>query len=819
MNRWQKNLLLAWVILVISPRLVHAETIVWSEDFESGATNRWAFTNGVWHVGKPTSGPSNAHSGTNCASTQNYIATGQDVRLICTNYNGANSLAVPGANQFPRLRLWHWFYFTNALGYVEVRIGTNGWQQISPTFGPTANASGGGIWSSPSYDLSTYAGQSVQVALHFTSGGCCGNGQGWYVDDMALVTDAPVFNNPEGFEFGLGDWAATAGSWEVGKPTSGPNAAHSGTNCAGTVLSGNYPNSADSRFISPPFFVPPTNNPSLHFWQWCSFNNALGYVEISTDGSTWNSLSTTNLNGNTANIWTNVSLSLSAYGGQTVRIAFHFTSGGSGTAAGWYVDDVMLAVNPVLITPPTTTNYPGQTLSLTNFATNGFLSNAKFTYGAPGGSTNYFIDAISGVLTWTNTGIVNGILTWTNNSVAPGTNTISVVATDDSLPPLSVTNSFKLVFVPPPAPVLNAVNVTNHNGLTWSVPSFAAATNSYLPLATFNFSLVSSSTNYWLSNAAPSSVTNTGVLFWTNAAGGASIYTNFVVVTDNSRPPLAATNLFLAVIFPPFTVNCPELAFLHSGQTTNWTISATDVNLPGSMFTYGLPVASTNYFIDAISGVLTWTNTGIVNGILTWTNNSVAPGTNTISVVATDDSLPPLSVTNSFKLVFVPPFPPNLVVPANRTIRAGQTFSATNLASDGILSNAVFAFSTISTNITLNSSNGVLVWTNNAALPTNYTIAISVTNISAFPLLWTGPSNFVVTVMSPSSPRVTGSPTNSNFKLSFTGWTNTVWRVDASTNLTNWQPLWTNIVDGSGNFQFTDSSTNFPAKFYRAVLQ
>ncbi len=36
------------------------------------------------------------------------------------------------------------------------------------------------------------------------------------------------------------NWYADAGTWEVGAPTSGPNAAHSGDNCAATVLGGNY---------------------------------------------------------------------------------------------------------------------------------------------------------------------------------------------------------------------------------------------------------------------------------------------------------------------------------------------------------------------------------------------------------------------------------------------------------------------------------------------------------------------------------------------------------------------------------------------------
>ena len=191
-------------------------------------------------------------------------------------------MVVPATNQFPRLRFWHWFNFENAIGFVEISTnnGTN-WNQISPTY---ENITSGGVWSRPSIDLSAFAGESVQIAFHFTSGGCCGNAQGWYVDDVAVVTGSPVLNDPESFESGEDDWSVNAGTWEVGVPTSGPRTnsagfrAHSGTNCAATVLAGNYANNVNSSLISPAFTVPFSNSPTLSFWHWCSFNNALGYV-------------------------------------------------------------------------------------------------------------------------------------------------------------------------------------------------------------------------------------------------------------------------------------------------------------------------------------------------------------------------------------------------------------------------------------------------------------------------------------------------------------------------------------------------------------
>src|SRR5437867_3084652 len=112
---------------------------------------------------------------------------------------------------------------------------------------------------------------------------------------MTLVTGTPVFNNPEGFEAGLGDWYATRGTWEVGKPTSGPGAAYTGTNCAATVLAGNYADAVDSRLVSAAFTVPATNqSPRLRFWHWFSSQSGVdvGYVEIKAVGSnTWTTIS------------------------------------------------------------------------------------------------------------------------------------------------------------------------------------------------------------------------------------------------------------------------------------------------------------------------------------------------------------------------------------------------------------------------------------------------------------------------------------------------------------------------------------------------
>ena len=53
------------------------------------------------------------------------------------------------------------------------------------------------------------------------------------------------------------DWHVDAGTWEVGTPTSGPSACHEGSNCAATVLGGNYAEGVDTRLIRHASFVVP----------------------------------------------------------------------------------------------------------------------------------------------------------------------------------------------------------------------------------------------------------------------------------------------------------------------------------------------------------------------------------------------------------------------------------------------------------------------------------------------------------------------------------------------------------------------------------
>ena len=118
----------------------------------------------------------------------------------------------------------------------------------------------------------------------------------------------------------------------------------------------------------------------------------------------------------------------------------------------------------------------------------------------------------------------------------------------------------------------------------------------------------------------------------------------------------------------------------------------------------------------------------------------------------------------------------------------------------------------------LNPTNGVLTWTTTNTQPAGfYTNVIKLTDANGL----SATNQFVVTVLS-SAPKLIFNPTNSltnGFQFTFQTLTNSTWRIETSSNLNIWSPLQTIFVGTNGTLLFTDLlATNFPLRFYRAVL-
>jgi len=346
-------------IAVETPQFPHPE------DFELG-WDGWHADNGVWEIGTPTAGPGAAHSGTSCAGTvldgtfPAYIRS----RLI------SPSIQLPALNAGDELWLqfWTWAdYAASSYSYVEVRYklpggGWSGWVDLDTGYGFTYPD-----WARVWVDLSAYAGKTVQIGfLHYPYET---ESFGWCIDDVQVSVETPHFRRPENFESGWDGWHADNGVWEVGTPTAGPESAHSGTSCVGTVLGGTFPAYIRSRLISPSVRLPSIPNPNpeneklwLQFWTWADYvSSSYCYVQVMyqlPDGSWsgWEDLDTGE--GVTNPVWARVRADLGAYAGKKVRIGFlHYPYGTE--SFGWYIDDVTILAHTdtVGLYNPTTSTF------------------------------------------------------------------------------------------------------------------------------------------------------------------------------------------------------------------------------------------------------------------------------------------------------------------------------------------------------------------------------------------------------------------------------------------------------------------------------
>jgi cysteine-rich repeat protein len=201
---------------------------------------------------------------------------------------------------------------------------------------------------------------------------------GYLSGSLSCTADACVFDfsgcsDPgwylwEDFETSsVNDWTLQ-NDWEVGTPSAGNEPdPYSGTQCAGTVIGGDYHNGNTwngTTMTSPPVDLSGASDPVLLFWQYVDsdMHMAGGNIKISTnDGSSWITLENNVLDPDYYEEWISggqdaytgdyagrgwhlVTADLSAFVGETllVRFAFYSENYGGMTDPGWYIDDVLV---------------------------------------------------------------------------------------------------------------------------------------------------------------------------------------------------------------------------------------------------------------------------------------------------------------------------------------------------------------------------------------------------------------------------------------------------------------------------------------------
>jgi hypothetical protein len=350
-----------------------------------------------------------AHSGTNCAATvlggtyANYV----DSRLTSPPFT------VPSTA--PTLHFWQWYSFVSALGFVEISNGTNTGSTVTNI---TITTNIVASLDTNVYQLFGAANTNYSTPLY------------WNSTIGAWTNSTKKLGSVLDFNYGQY-------RYEAGTPATFANGGTFNDYIAPTV------------FPSPPSTTP-TNFLALQGTNWLSTvvggsDAPIGYfgtnytytystnTTVVTTGGTWNQVGPTWRPGY-AKTWTEQNLDLSAYAGQTVQIAFHFTSA-QGTSLGWYLDDISMTAAPTLIVPTNQVVNFGQQFTNVLTATNPVEPASVFTFALAEPSPDVIIKT-------------NGVVIWTNTAVPPGTYEILAKVTDNNAPPLSDTNVFSVTVLP-----------------------------------------------------------------------------------------------------------------------------------------------------------------------------------------------------------------------------------------------------------------------------------------------------------------------------------------------------------------------------------
>lgn len=159
-------------------------SVIFYDDFETADDHGWTHSgaNDTWQHGAPTSGPGSAFGGAKVWATN-----------LAGNYNAsANAslvsppISLAGVSN-AALQFAQWYDFETGWDFGYVEVSSNGgstWAQVAP---PVSGKNPG--WEQPVIDLSSYAGQTIQVRFRMTSDTSI-NKAGWYIDDFKLLAAA-----------------------------------------------------------------------------------------------------------------------------------------------------------------------------------------------------------------------------------------------------------------------------------------------------------------------------------------------------------------------------------------------------------------------------------------------------------------------------------------------------------------------------------------------------------------------------------------------------------------------------------------------------
>ena len=464
---------------------------------------------------------------------------------------------------------------------------------------------------------------------------------------------------------------------------------------------------------------------------------------------------------------------------------------------------IVLNARPTLVSPTNTlTVNELTTLTVTNTATDPDIPAQTLTFS--------LVSPPAGM----NIGVSSGILTWTPAQTnSPSTNTISVVVTDNGVPPLSATNRFTVVVREVNvAPILPTIATQTVNELTLlTVTNTASETNIH-----------ATTTGYALVNPpAGMSISASGIITWTPAqtnSPGTNIITTVVTNNDSFdtvNPNLTATNSFTVIVKE---VNVAPVLPVIPTQNVNEQALLTVVNTATESNIHATLAYS---LVNPPAGMVISTN-----GIITWTPAQTnSPSTNIITTVvsntdAFDTVNPHLNATNSFTAVVkevnvVPVLP---VIPT-QNVNEQTVLIVTNTAAEPNIHATTTGYGLISAPAGMNiSASGIINWTpSQAQSPSTNLITTVVTNNDSFDTVnphLTATNSFTVVVSEANiAPVLPVIPNQTNNELTLLTITNTASEPNAHATTTGYgliNPPAGASISTNGIITWTPSQTQSP---------
>lgn len=215
------------------------------------------------------------------------------------------------------------------------------------------------------------------------------------------------------------------------------------------------------------------------------------------------------------------------------------------------------------------------------------------------------------------------------------TNMITIIVTDDGIPPQSSYATIKvIVSTGNNPPVIQHIDeqVVNEGATLYVI---IQATDPDAQQLTYSLDI------------APQGAfinSQTGVFQWApTELQGPGVYNVTVRVTDNGAPPLSTTTTF------KITVNEVNSQPLLLPVSTQYLIVGQQMSIQLVSSDSDVPVQNLRYSLDA--GAPDGMSVDAVSGILTWTPAPSNIGTNRVSVRVTDDGTPPLSDVKDFDVI------------------------------------------------------------------------------------------------------------------------------------------------------------------------